>query len=230
VKPNAPSTTESVDDYLKAILELGGPSGERATSNALARRLGVAAASVTGMLQKLASRKPVWIDYQKHRGACLTREGRHRAMQVVRRHRLLELFLCEVLGYSWDEVHAEAERLEHFISEKLADRIAEKLGDPKMDPHGQLIPRKDGSLTYRVTVRLDELAPGEKAVISSVSDHEPEMLRYLEHQGLIPGRNLVVVEHAPFDGPIIARLGAGKGTRALSLKLAQAVLVQRASL
>jgi len=138
-------SSESVDDYLKAILELGEASGERATSNALARRLGISAASVTGMLQKLARGEPALVDYQKHHGAQLTKEGRRRAMQIVRRHRLLELFLCEVLGFPWDEVHVEAERLEHYISQNLEDRIAEKLGDPKIDPHGQSIPRKEGT-------------------------------------------------------------------------------------
>ena len=216
-----------MDDYLKAILELGEPAGERATSNALARRLGISAASVTGMLQKLASREPAWIDYQKHRGAQLTKEGRRRAMQVVRRHRLLELFLYQMMGFSRDEVHAEAERLEHFISQKLEDRIAEKLGDPKIDPHGQSIPRKDRNLADSAALYLDELAPGEKAVISNVFDREPQMLQYLGTQGLVPGRKLVVLERAPFEGPLTVRLDARKGKRLVSLKLARAILVQR---
>ena len=127
VVPNFGS--ESVDDYLKAIFELSGPAGEAATSNAIAQRLGVSAPSVTGMLQKLSAGKRPCITYRKHRGARLTNEGRKRALRIIRRHRLVELFLCQVLGYTWDEVHQEAERLEHFISEKLEERIAQKLGN-----------------------------------------------------------------------------------------------------
>jgi DtxR family Mn-dependent transcriptional regulator len=219
-------STESTDDYLKAILELGGPAGAPATGNALARHLGISPASVTGMLQRLASRKPALIDYRKHHGARLASEGRRRAMQVVRRHRLLELFLCEELGFPWDEVHAEAERLEHYISEKLEDRIAEKLGNPKIDPHGQAIPRKTETVAQPAAMPLDELPAGRKAAIASVSDRDPEMRRYLHAQGLIPGRTLVIVERAPFEGSVTVRLQAGGGTRVLSLKLARAVLVQ----
>ena len=152
VVPN--SGSESVDDYLKAIFELSGSAGEAATSSAIAQRLGVSAPSVTGMLQKLSTGKRPGITYQKHRGARLTGEGRKRALRIVRRHRLVELFLCQVLGYSWDEVHQEAEKLEHFISEKLEDRIAQKLGNPEFDPHGDIIPGKDGTLPERKTTAL----------------------------------------------------------------------------
>ncbi len=221
-------STESIDDYLKAILELGGDDETRATSNALASRLGISAASVTGMLRKLAIRKPPLIDYQKHHGARLTEEGRRRAMHVVRRHRLMELFLCEVLGFSWDEVHEEAERLEHVMSQRLEDRIAEKLGDPEFDPHGQSIPRKDGTLSGVKAIPLNELEAGEKAVISSVSDREPEILRHLADQGLMPGRRLTLLERTPSECRIALRAGGKKGKRSLSLspKLAGAVLVR----
>ena len=222
-------STESIDDYLKAILELAGDDGGRATSNALAARLGISAASVTGMLRKLAIRRPALIDYKKHHGARLTQEGRRRAMRVIRRHRLMELFLCEVLGFSWDEVHEEAERLEHVMSQKLEDRIAEKLGYPEFDPHGQSIPRADGTLTGVHTIRLNELEPGEKAIISAVSDRDPQILRDLADQGLMPGQSLMMVEQAPAEGVITLRVGAKKRKRGLSLsqELAGSVLVRR---
>src|SRR5678816_333680 len=125
-----PAPSEAVDDYLKAILELGGPNEEQVAGQALAAHLGVRAASVTGMLQKLAAQRPSYVKYEKHHGVRLTPAGRMRALEVQRHHRLLERFLHDVLDYSWDEVHEEAERLEHYISERLEDRIAAKLGDP----------------------------------------------------------------------------------------------------
>jgi DtxR family Mn-dependent transcriptional regulator len=217
-----------VDDYLKAIFELGGPAGEAATSNALAQRLGVSAPSVTGMLKKLSTGGRPSITYQKHHGARLTSEGRKRALRIIRRHRLVELFLCQVLGYSWDEVHHEAERLEHFISEKLEDRIAQKLGDPEFDPHGDVIPRRDGKLPDHKTIALIAAPPGKSVVVSSVSDRDPEILRYLERIGLTPNRPLVVIEHGPFDGPTSVRLHDEVDIRALSPKLAAAILVRMA--
>jgi DtxR family Mn-dependent transcriptional regulator len=220
------SGSESVDDYLKAILELSGPAGGAATSNAIAQHLGVSAPSVTGMLQKLSAGKRPCVTYQKHHGAHLTREGRKRALRIIRRHRLVELFLCQVLGYGWDEVHEEAERLEHFISEKLEDRIARKLGNPEFDPHGDLIPGKDGTLPERKTVALGDVPPGRSVVVCSVSDRDPEILRYLEHIGLTPNRPLVVVEHGPFEGPVSVRLQDEANIRALSPRLAAALLVR----
>ena len=148
-RTHLPVNTESVDDYLKAILELSGPPGERATSNALAGHLGVRAASVTGMLQKLAAQKPSYVKYEKHHGVRLTPAGKMRALEVLRHHRLLERFLHDCLGYSWDEVHDDAERLEHFISERLEDRIAAKLGDPQTDPHGHVSLRPKPRQTIR---------------------------------------------------------------------------------
>src|SRR5882672_10301725 len=164
-KLRAPATTEAVDDYLKAILELSGPEDQRVTSNALAGHLDIRAASVTGMLQKLAAKKPSFVKYEKHHGVHLTGMGKRRALEVLRHHRLLERFLHDVLDYSWDEVHEEAERLEHFISERLEDRIAAKLGDPEVDPHGHIIPEKDGALSSRDEVALSKWPCGVKAII-----------------------------------------------------------------
>jgi DtxR family Mn-dependent transcriptional regulator len=220
------SGSESVDDYLKAIFELTGPAGEPAASNAIAQRLGVSAPSVTGMLQKLSTGKRPWVAYRKHRGARLTQEGRLRALRIIRRHRLVELFLCQVLGYSWDEVHQEAERLEHFISEKLEERIAQKLGNPEFDPHGDIIPGKDGTLPERKTMALADVPPGSSVVVTSVSDRDPEMLRYLERIGLAPNRSLAVIDHGPFEGPTTVRLHGEADPRSLSPRLAAAILVQ----
>ena len=181
-----------MDDYLKAILELGGPQQERVTSNALAQRLGVRAASVTGMLQKLAAQKPPFVKYEKHYGARLTAPGEVRALEVLRRHRLLERFLRDFLDYSWDEVHDEAERLEHFISERFEDRIAAKLGDPQTDPHGHPIPERNGAVPVRSEVPLSKWARGVPAVISSVSDRDPAALREMTRLGLRPGVAIVV--------------------------------------
>jgi Mn-dependent DtxR family transcriptional regulator len=138
--------TESVDNYLKAIFALGGIEEERVTSTALAERLGVAPASITNMLQKLASASPPLVQYERHKGVRLSSAGRRRALEIVRHHRLLEAFLYEVLDYPIEEVHDEAERLEHFISERLEERIDVKLGRPKFDPHGHCIPALDGQM------------------------------------------------------------------------------------
>jgi DtxR family Mn-dependent transcriptional regulator len=186
-----PGSTESVDDYLKAILELGDGEGQ-VTGNALAARLGVRPASVTGMLQRLAAAEPALVRYEKHHGARLTQPGRKRALEIIRHHRLLERFLHDFLDYGWDEVHEEAERLEHFISEKLEDRIAAKLGDPETDPHGHPIPERDGALAERHEVILEQWACGVPARISSVSDRDPAGLREMQRLGLQPGTAIVV--------------------------------------
>jgi DtxR family Mn-dependent transcriptional regulator len=182
--------SESVDDYLKAVLELGGAEDARVTTNALAGRLGVRTPSVTGMLQKLAAQRLVL--YEKHKGVRLTAVGKRRAWELVRHHRLLELFLHDVLKYSWDEVHEEAERLEHFISERFEDRVAAILGDPEVDPHGHVIPQKYEAGVYRDEVPLLRWAMNAPAVISSVSDRDAAALRELERLGLTPGIEIIV--------------------------------------
>jgi DtxR family transcriptional regulator, Mn-dependent transcriptional regulator len=188
----SPETSEAVDDYLKAILELGGAEESRVTTNALAERLGVRTPSVTGMLQRLAAERPALVLYEKHRGVRLTAAGKRRAWELVRHHRLLELFLHDVLKYSWDEVHEEAERLEHFISERFEDRVAAILGDPEIDPHGHVIPQKYGAGVYRDEVPVAQWPLRTPATISSVSDRNPTALRELEKLGLVPGTALTV--------------------------------------
>jgi DtxR family Mn-dependent transcriptional regulator len=224
VKPHAPYSTESVDDYLKAILELSGAAETRVTSNALAHRLGVRAASVTGMLQKLALQKPSYVKYEKHHGVRLTLIGRMRALEVLRHHRLLERFLHDVLDYSWDEVHDEAERLEHFISEKLEDRIAAKLGDPETDPHGHLIPERNGAFPLRQEVPLSQWACGVPAVVSSVSDRDPSDLREMERLDLRPGVG-VLVEAGIRGASLVVLISQGIEPVRLSQRLAAGIFV-----
>src|SRR5271163_1307719 len=167
-QPNPNS--ESVDNYLKAILALGGPEENKVTSNTLARRLDVAPASVTNMLQKLAAGSPPLVEYERHRGVLLSPAGEKRALEVVRHHRLIETFLHEVLDYPIDEVHEEAERLEHFISERFEERIAAKLGNPKIDPHGHFIPTIEGKMPKQASIRLTDVVKGGTFVIDSVDD------------------------------------------------------------
>jgi DtxR family transcriptional regulator, Mn-dependent transcriptional regulator len=223
-RTHGPYTTESVDDYLKAILELGGANEERVTSNALAHHLGVRAASVTGMLQKLAAQKPPFVKYEKHHGVSLTAGGKMRALEVLRHHRLLERFLHEFLDYSWDEVHDEAERLEHFISERLEDRIAAKLGDPQTDPHGHPIPERSGALPVREEVLLSKWACGVPAVISSVSDRDPAALREMTRLGLKPGV-AITIDTGTRNASLRVRIGDGTDTVRVSRTLACGISV-----
>jgi DtxR family transcriptional regulator, Mn-dependent transcriptional regulator len=223
-KQAATPMTEAVDDYLKAILELSGPEESRVTSNALAARLGVRAASVTGMLQRLSSQRPPLVLYEKHHGARLSLAGKRRAWEIVRHHRLLELFLHDVLKYSWDEVHEEAERLEHVISERFEDRVAAILGDPEIDPHGHAIPHKHGSASFPGEAPLLEWPPGIPAMISSVADRDPAALRELERLKLLPRVGLTVEQKNP-NASILVRIAGRQGRLRLSNELAGQVSV-----
>ena len=218
------ATSESIDDYLKAILELGGAEDSRVTTNALAERLGVRNPSVTGMLQKLAAQRPTLVLYEKHRGVRLTAAGKRRAWELVRHHRLIELFLHDVLKYSWDEVHEEAERLEHFISERFEDRVAAILGDPEIDPHGHVIPQKYESGKFRDEAPLIRWPLRAPAVISSVSDRNPVALRELARLGLMPGVALTV-EHRNSSASLRIRLPDRSEAIRLSNDLAGCILV-----
>ena len=155
----------------------------------------------------------------------LTERGRLRALEVIRHHRLLELFLHDSLGYSWDEVHAEAEKLEHAISETFEDRIAQKLGDPEIDPHGHPIPRKDGTIPQRNEIPLLDVAVGTETKVSRVSDNDAEILRYLFGLGIVPGAFIEVIERGPFDGPLILRVADQAEGRALGTRVARQIHV-----
>jgi len=218
------ATSEAVDDYLKAILELSGSATELVTSNALAGRLGVRAASVTGMLQKLAAQRPALVIYQKHRGVRLSPAGKRRAWEIVRHHRLLELFLHNVLNYPLDEVHEEAERLEHFISERFEDRVAALLGDPKIDPHGHVIPHKHGTHSFPDEIPLLAWPIGEPATIRSVGDRDAAALRELQRLELVPGV-LVIVNGKNPNSVMLACISERGRTVRLSNELAGQISV-----
>lgn len=190
--------TESIENYLKVIFELTS-KGDRATTNRLAERLGVTPASVTGMVQKLAETDPALLEYRKHRGVVLTGHGRKVALQTIRHHRLIEMFLHQILDYPWDEVHEEADRLEHVISDKMEERIAQVLGDPTHDPHGDPIPTRDLEIPPSTGVRLSELRGGQRAVVQRVRDSDPALLRHLKELGLQPEARLHIQDYSPFD-------------------------------
>jgi DtxR family transcriptional regulator, Mn-dependent transcriptional regulator len=202
--PRKARISPAIEDYLKAIYTLG-LTNPQVTTSLLADHIGVKPASVTGMLKTLAELNLV--SYTPYHGVELTLGGRHIALEVVRHHRLIELYLVEALGYSWDEVHDEAEALEHVISEKLEARIAARLGDPSFDPHGDPIPTLEGTLPSGVDISLAGLDVGAAVEIVRVCDQHPERLRYLADLGLVPGANLEVVASAPFDGPVSVRVG-----------------------
>ena len=220
VNPN----TESVDNYLKAILVLSGPEERSVSSTALAQRLQVAPASVTNMLQKLAGAPSHHVVYEKHRGVRLSPQGRRRALEILRHHRLIETFLYEILDYPLEEIHEEAERLEHFISEKLEDRMAAKLGDPETDPHGHLIPEKSGAVPIRDEVPLSNWACGVPATVSSVSDRDASALREMERLGLRPGV-AIVVDAGVRSASLLVRIGTRLTSARLSQRLAGLVSV-----
>jgi DtxR family Mn-dependent transcriptional regulator len=198
--------TISIQDYLKNIYELT-ENGESASTNALARKLSIKPASVTGMVQKLASAKPALVEYQKHQGVTLTRDGKKAALEVIRHHRLLEAWLVQTLGYSWDEVHEEAERLEHVISEDFERRIAAAMGHPMRDPHGELIPTADLKMPLDDSTPLSALRPNQTAIIQRVKASDKKMLRYLEERGLVPGAQIEIKEHSPFDHNLTIKVG-----------------------
>ena len=196
--------TAAVEDYVKAVYTLESRD-ETVSTNALAERLGVRPGSVSGMLRKLTGLGLVV--HEPYRGVRLTEHGRRVALEVIRHHRLLELYLVESLGMSWDEVHAEAEVLEHVISEELEELIAAKLGNPTLDPHGDPIPSRDLTIAPDDSRSLYELEPGEHGTFVRVSDADPAMLRFLAERGIAPGAGVEVIERQPFDGPLYVRVG-----------------------
>jgi DtxR family transcriptional regulator, Mn-dependent transcriptional regulator len=226
-KPTAsPAGSEAVDDYLKAIFQLSGREERQVSSTEIAAHLTITPASVTNMLQKLAASQPPMVVYEKHYGVKLSKAGKKRALEIIRHHRLIETFLHKVLDYPWDEVHQEAERLEHFISERFEERIAAKLGNPEFDPHGHAIPALDGSLPGPEHQALSQLRPGQTAKVASVSDKDPEMLRYLATQGIRPGVPLTLTERLPFQGAYQIRIGRSPKLALLSEPLARAISVE----
>jgi DtxR family Mn-dependent transcriptional regulator len=190
--------TEPTQDYLKAIYELS-REHQIASTNDLAVKLGISPASVTGMIQRLASSKPPLVNYRKHQGVTLTKPGERAALEVIRHHRLLETYLVENLGYSWDKVHDEAERLEHVISEEFESRIAELLGNPIRDPHGEPIPTSELTMPDDFSVTLNDLRPEQQARVSRVHAGDPRFLRYAKELGLVPGVQIKVIGYSEYD-------------------------------
>lgn len=221
------NTTQAVEDYLKVIFEMT-RGGERATTNQIAGRMGVTPASATGMIQKLAGVNPPLLDYEKHRGAALTASGEQVALEIIRHHRLLELFLQEKLGYSWDEVHGEADRLEHVISEELEERISQALGHPSYDPHGEPIPSREFKMPGEHTVRLSELRPGDKARVRRINNTDPDLLRYLASIGMRPHTRINVVAYSAFDGNLQVQVGVQEELLVLGPPVTRQIFVEMA--
>ena len=219
------SVTSAVEDYAKAIYALQTRSdGGTVSTTALADRLGVTAASASNMVKKLDALGLV--RHEPYRGVLLTDQGEKVALEVIRHHRLLECFLAESLDVPWDRVHAEAEILEHHLSEELEALIAAKLGHPTHDPHGDPIPTADLRIEEGSTTTLQELEPGAEGRFVRVSDSDPSMLRYLDERGIRPGATFAVVDKQPFDGPVFARFGTDAEVHVLGGALARAMRVE----
>ncbi|HEX6115721.1 MAG TPA: metal-dependent transcriptional regulator [Solirubrobacterales bacterium] len=216
-----PALTEAIQDYAKGIYALQRRSDGPISTSALAERLGVAPASVTAMLKRMG--KAGLVEHEPYRGVHLTAAGEKVALEVIRHHRLLESYLADALGMPWDRVHAEAEVLEHYISEELEERIAVALGDPAVDPHGDPIPSRDLRISSEPGRALGELRPGEGGTFSRVSDSNSEMLRYLAERGIRPGARLEVTERQPFGGPLFVEVGGER--HAIGGELAERMLI-----
>jgi DtxR family Mn-dependent transcriptional regulator len=217
--------SSAVEDYAKAIYALEARGGGPVTTNALAARLAVTPASASGMVRKLAELGLV--SHVPYKGVELTPDGVRLALEVLRHHRLLELYLARDLGLPWDRVHDEAEVLEHVLSEELEALIAAKLGNPTRDPHGDPIPTADLVLEERPTASMASLEPGASGTFARISDSDPAMLRYLADRGIAPGAEFEVVDKQPFDGPLFARFG--DAVHVLGGQLARAMRVERTS-
>jgi DtxR family Mn-dependent transcriptional regulator len=203
--PSHELRTSAVEDYAKAIYALELRGSEPVTTNALAERMQVTAGSASAMVKRLGELGLA--EHRPYHGVSLTPQGKRVALEVIRHHRLLELYLVETLGVPWDRVHEEAEVLEHVLSEELEELIAAKLGDPTHDPHGDPIPTRDLEIEEGTTTSLQTLEPGNRARFTRVSDSDPEMLRFLAERGIAPGDELEVIDKQPFDGPLFVRFG-----------------------
>jgi DtxR family Mn-dependent transcriptional regulator len=219
--------TTSIQDYLKTIYDLAEKDGSASTT-ALAARLGVAPGSVTGMIQKLATSTPPLVVYRKHQGVTLTPEGERAALEVIRHHRLIEAYLVTMLGYSWDTVHEEAERLEHVISEDFEARIAAALGNPVRDPHGELIPTVELVMPTDADTPLSALRPPQKARVLRVRSDDPDLLRHLESLGLVPGAEVEAVGYSPFDQNISLRVEKSANPIVVGAAISNRIFIQMA--
>jgi DtxR family transcriptional regulator, Mn-dependent transcriptional regulator len=218
--------TQSIQDYLKQIYELN-ENGDAASTTQIAERLNVAPASVTGMLQKLASARLPLVQYKKHKGATLTKAGERAALEVIRHHRLLETYLVSMLGYSWDEVHDEACRLEHVISEDFESRIASVLGNPSRDPHGAPIPDINLSMPTSKTQRLLSLRTNESAAVTRVPDDDPALLRYLHEVGVVPEARVSVLNFSELDGNLTLLVEGHESNVVLGIAITSQIYINK---
>ena len=217
--------TQAVEDYLKIIYGLT-EHHKRATTTQIAEALKIKPASATGMIQKLAAYNPPLVEYQKYQGVKLTPAGEKVALEILRHHRLLERFLHETLGFPWDEVHEEACTLEHFISEDFEDRMADVLGNPSHDPHGDPIPTRDLQMPNLHTVRLSDLKTGQRAIIRRVKDSDPSLLRYLGQLHVVPETKIEIKDHSPFDNNLKIKLLGKEGYIVLGPEITNDIFVQ----
>lgn len=217
--------SQSIQDYLKHIYDLSA-DGAPANTTDLAARLGIAPASVTGMIQRLSKAKPPLVYYHKHQGVTLTDVGKRAALEVIRHHRLLESWLVQTLGYSWDEVHEEAERLEHVISEEMEARIAAVLGHPSRDPHGDLIPSADLTLPSDDTRPLASLRTDEAATVKRVADDDPALLRHLREIGIVPEAMITVKDYSKFDGNLTIHVEGQRSNVILGTAITNQIFVE----
>ncbi|MGQ0601633.1 MAG: metal-dependent transcriptional regulator [Anaerolineales bacterium] len=215
--------SRAIEDYIKTIYEIEEDFGA-VTTSLLAVHLNVKPASVTGMVQKLSKERPRLVNYERHKGVTLTPAGRKIALEVIRHHRLIELYLAEALGYEWDRVDAEAEKLEHVISEEFEDKIAALLGDPTVDPHGDPIPTKEGAVAEPSRLALSEVEPGQMVRVTRVRDGDPAFLRYLTELGIELQSRLSVTERSPFDGPL--HIAVGHTAHALGRNVTDKIFVE----
>jgi len=222
--------SEAVEKYLKTIYEIQ-QQGGRVKTTTLAQTLGVTAGSVTDMIKRLSALRPKLVSHELHKGVALTPRGKKVALSVIRRHRLLETFLNRVLGFSWDEVHDEAQNLEHHISERLTDAIAEYLNHPQYDPHGDPIPEKNGKVKTDNYRSLGSTPVGESVRIARVHHNDAELLRYLDQLAIRLDTIVTVVEKAPFKGPLSIRVGAQRNAplKTLGIDVADDIMVEPVS-
>jgi DtxR family Mn-dependent transcriptional regulator len=214
-------STISTENYLKALYHLQS-QGDRVSTGALAQAIDVTQPSATKALKALANSG--FVEHERYRGARLTAAGEATALRVIRKHRLVEVFLVRVLGYDWDEVHDEAEQLEHAISDRLADRIDAHLGFPEFDPHGDPIPGPDGTMPDHSWVSLDQIEAGTQVTVERVLSQDTDVLRYLDTLGVRPRNYVTILEQVPFDGPV--RLSARGTDTTISRAMAKSVLVR----
>lgn len=221
--------TYTSEDYLKTIYNITRVN-ERASTNQIADALQLAPASVTGMIKKLSESDPPLVEYQSHRGVMLTMAGERVALEVIRHHRLIEMYLLKVLGFDWDKVHEEADRLEHVISEDFEEKIAIALGEPTRDPHGDPIPDRYLSMPETNNLPLSDLRPGQTATIIQMQDDNPALLRYLQTVGILPDTRIRILDYSPFDGNLSIQVQEDSEKIVLGPAITQKVFVANSSI